>query len=114
MYNSTVPLVTDPLNPTTQQQQQEQQTETTTIVDSNPLVDTGTYTYMPVKHKKGRSGNNTTVVVHNARNPTPPTPKIIIEKPHSIRLPREIRSTTVLKERSTQTPHVTTKTYVRT
>jgi hypothetical protein len=99
--------VTDPSNSTAQQQQQ---TQTTTIVSPNPLVDTGTYTYMRTDRKK-RKPTNKTVVVHTSRNPTPPTPKVIIEQP---RLPRKIKSTTVLKERTTQTPHTTTTTYIRT
>lgn len=105
MNNSTHPLVTtNPLNGTTQ---------TTTVVGPNPLVDTGTYTHMPTKRKKEKPANQT-VIVHNARNPTPPTPKIIIEQPRRVRLPRKIRTKTILKEHSTQTPHTTTTAYVQT
>ena len=64
------------------------------------------------KDRKKRKPTNKTVVVHTARNPTPPTPKVIIEQP--ARLPRKIKSTTILKERTTQTPHTIKTTYVQT
>ncbi|CAF4346127.1 unnamed protein product, partial [Rotaria sp. Silwood2] len=108
-YNTTVPAVTVASNPTTQQQEHIQ---TTTTVGPNPLIDKGTYTYMPTNEKKHKSTKKT-VVVHTSRNPTPPAPKIIIEQPHRSRLPRKLQSTTVLKERTTQTPHTKTTTYVR-
>jgi hypothetical protein len=63
--------------------------------------------------RKKRKPTNKTVVVHTSRNPTPPAPNIIIEQPRPPRLPRKIQSTTVLKERTTQTPHTTTTTYIR-
>ncbi|CAF2103532.1 unnamed protein product [Rotaria magnacalcarata] len=110
VYNNSVPPVTIATNPTTQQQEQIQ---TTTTVNPNLLVDKGTLTYMPSDRKKHKRTNKT-VVVHTSRNPTPPAPKIIIEQPQRSRLPRKIQSTTVLKERTTQTPHATTTTYVRT
>ena len=106
-YNTTVPVATDPSNSTTQEQQ------TTTIISPNPLIDKGTYTYMSNDRKRHKPINKT-VVVHTSRNPTPPTPKIIIEQPRPYRLPRKLKSTTILKERTTQTPHTTTTTYVRT
>jgi len=109
-YNATVPVVTNPSNSTPQEQQQ---TQTTTIISPNPLRDKGTYTYMSNDRKKHKPTSNT-VVVHTSRNPTPPTPKIIIEQPRPSRLPRKLKSTTILKERTTQTPHTTTTTYVRT
>ncbi|CAF0773688.1 unnamed protein product [Rotaria sp. Silwood1] len=109
-YNTTVPAVTVASNPTTQQQEHIQ---TTTTVSPNPLIDKGTYTYMPTDKKKHKSTKKT-VVVHTSRNPTPPAPKIVIEQPRRSRLPRKIQSTTVLKERTTQTPYTTTTTYVRT
>lgn len=84
---------------------------------------------MPTKQRKEKQPNQT-VIVHNVRNPTPPTPKIIIkqshrlptpptpniiiEQPRRVRLPRKIKTKTLLKERSTQTPHTTTTTYVQT
>jgi hypothetical protein len=103
--------VADPSNSTAQQQQQTE--TTTTMISPNPLRDKGTYTYMPNDRKKHKPTKKT-VVVHRSRNPTPPTPKIIIEQPRPSRLPRKLKSTTILKERSTQTPHTTTTTYVRT
>ena len=112
MYNSTLPVVTNSSTATTQEQQPQQETQTTTVVNPNPLIDTGTYTYMPPNRKK-RKPSNKTVVVHTTRNPTPPTPKIIIEQPRP-RRPRKIKSTTILKERSTQTPHTKTTTYIQT
>lgn len=99
-------MITPP-KPTTQQTQ--------TVINPNPLVDTGTYTYMPNDRKKRKATKNT-VVVHTTRNPTPPAPQIIIEQPppQPPPLPRKLKSTTILKERTTQTPHRKTMTYVRT
>ena len=111
--NTTVPVVTDSSNSITQQQQQQEQTQTTRIISPNPLVDKGTYTYMQNDRKKHKPTSKT-VVVHTSRNPTPPTPKIIIEQPRPSRLPRKLKSKTILKERTTQTPHRTTTTYVHT
>ena len=68
---------------------------------------------MPNNRKKRKATKNT-VVVHTGRNPTPPAPQIIIEQPRPPSLPRKLKSTTVLKERTTQTPHTKTMTYVRT
>jgi hypothetical protein len=66
------------------------------------------------KDRKKPKPTNPTVIVHTSRNPTPPTPKIIIEQPRPARLPRKLKSTTVLKERTTQTPHTKTTTYIQT
>jgi hypothetical protein len=90
-----------------------QHIQTTKTISPNPLIDKGTYTHMQTKRKKHKPVNKT-VIVHTSRNPTPPTPKIIIEQPRPRRLPHKLQSTTVLKEQTTQTPHTTTTTYVRT
>lgn len=112
-YNSTMPFMTVPSNLVSQQQEPTQTTTTTVEPSPNTLVDKGTLTYMVSDRKKHKPANKT-VVIHTSRNPTPPAPKIIIEKPHRSRLPRKLQSTTVLKERTTQTPHTTTTTYVQT
>jgi hypothetical protein len=65
-------------------------------------------------NRKKQKPTNKTIVVHTSRNPTPPTPKIIIEQPRPPRLPRKLKSTTILKERTTQTPHTKTTTYIQT
>lgn len=86
---------------------------TTTVINPNPLIDKGTYTYM-AKDRKKRKTTNPTVVVHTSRNPTPPIPKVIIEQPRRVRLPHKLKSTTRLKEQTTQTPHTKTTTYIET
>jgi hypothetical protein len=67
---------------------------------------------MTNEDKKAKS-NDKTVIVHTSRNPTPRTPKIIIEQPRRRhRLPRKNRSTTVIKERTTRLPRTKTTTYI--
>lgn len=108
-YNTNVPALPPTSNTTTQPQEH---TQTTTTADTNTLVDKGTYTYMSTDRKKLKPTKKT-VVVHTSRNRTPPAPNIIIEQPRRSRLPQKLQSTTILKERTTQTPHTTTTTYVR-
>jgi hypothetical protein len=72
-------------------------------------MDKATYTRMPSEDKKSKS-NNKTVFVHTSRNPTPPTPKVIIEQPRRRhRLPR--KKTTIIEERTIQVPRTKTINY---
>jgi len=68
-------------------------------VSSYPMtMDKSTYTRMTSGDKKQKS-NDKTVIVHRSRNPTPRTPKIIIEQPRRRhRLPRKNRSRIIIKE----------------
>jgi len=92
MYNTTVPIVTDSTYPST--------------------MDKATYTRMTSEDKKSKS-NDKTVIIHTSRNPTPRTPKIIIEQPRRRhRLSRKNRSTTIIKERTTRLPRTKTTTYI--
>ena len=105
MYNATVPTIAVPSNSATQQQKY---MYTTTGDNSNPLIDKGTYTYIPVDRNKRKSSHRK-VVVHRSRNPTPSTSKIVVEKPRRHRrLPRNHRSTTIVQEHTTKIPHTTT------
>lgn len=65
---------------------------------------------MPDDRRKHRTTKKT-VVVHSGRHATPAAPQITIEKSRTSPS-RKVKSTTVVKERTTQIPQTTT--YVRT
>jgi len=80
-------------------------------------MDKATYTHMTNDDGTQKS-NAKTVIVHTSRDPTPPPPQIIIEQPrrhhhhHHRRIPRKIRSTTLVKERTIREPRLKTTTYI--
>lgn len=85
-------------------------------------MDKATYTRMASEDKKTKS-NDKTIIVHSSRNPTPRTPKVVIERsrtPKVIvershrrhRVPRKHRSRTVIEERSVRIPHTKTTNYI--
>ena len=77
-------------------------------------MDKATYTHM-TNDERTHKPSNKTVIVHTSRNPTPPTPKVIIEQPRRHRrVPRKIRSTTLVRERTRHDPRTKTTTYTRT
>jgi hypothetical protein len=72
-------------------------------------MDKSTYTRIPSDDKNHKS-NDPTVIVHTSRNPTPRTPKIIIEQPRRRhRVSRKKRSRTIVTERI---PRTKTTTYI--
>jgi hypothetical protein len=78
-------------------------------------MDKSTYTRMTDDDDDDTShkSNNKTVIVHTSRNPTPRTPKIIIEQPYRHhRRSRRNRSTTIVTERITRIPRTKTTTYI--
>lgn len=67
---------------------------------------------MPSDNKKHQS-NEKTVIVHTSRNPTPRTPKIVIEQPRRRhRRSRKHPTTTIITEESRRLPRTKTTTYL--
>jgi hypothetical protein len=76
-------------------------------------MDKATYTRMASDDGRHKPSNKT-VIVHTSRNPTPPTPKVIVEQSRRHRRgPRKSRSRTLVKERRIHDPHTETMTYSR-
>ncbi len=76
-------------------------------------MDKSTYTRMTDGDEIKQNSNDKTVVVHTARNPTPRSPKIIIEQPRRHRRrSRKNRATTIVTERTTRIPRTYTTSYI--
>ncbi len=76
-------------------------------------MDKATYTRMTDDDDTRHNSNDRTLIVHTSRNPTPRTPKIIIEQPRRYhRRSRKNRSKTIVTERTTRIPRTYTTTYI--
>ena len=89
------------------------QTTRTRTIATDAFVDKATHTHIPDKKTKHKSSKRK-VIFSRSRVVSPPILRTIAEPVPLPPLPRKIRATTLLKERTTQTPHTKTTTYIHT